>query len=133
MSFAAFHHSDLAKLLMRFAVGGLMLFHGVHKLVAGVGGIEMMLMKAGLPAFMAYGVYVGEVIAPLMLLIGWRVEMAAVIIVVNMLFAIFLAHWGDIFSLSQHGAWAIELQMFYVLSALNIFFQGAGKYIFHRW
>ncbi len=29
-------HEDFGKLLLRLAVGGLMLFHGVHKLFAGL-------------------------------------------------------------------------------------------------
>ncbi len=30
-------HDDFGKLLLRLAVGGLMLFHGLHKLFDGVG------------------------------------------------------------------------------------------------
>ena len=46
---------------------------------------------------------------------------------VNMLFAIVLAHTGDFFSLSEHGGWMIELQMFYLLSALAVMFLGSGR------
>ncbi len=35
---------DLGKLLLRLAVGGLMLFHGLHKLFGGVGFISGMLV-----------------------------------------------------------------------------------------
>jgi len=37
-------HDDAGKLLLRLAVGGLMLFHGLHKLLDGVGGISGMLV-----------------------------------------------------------------------------------------
>ncbi|STV76033.1 DoxX family protein [Klebsiella michiganensis] len=37
-------HDDFGKLLLRLAVGGLMLFHGLHKLFDGVGGISNMLV-----------------------------------------------------------------------------------------
>ncbi|MBZ4261499.1 hypothetical protein LAN14_23425, partial [Mycobacterium tuberculosis] len=36
-------HDDAGKLLLRLAVGGLMLFHGIHKLIDGVDGISGML------------------------------------------------------------------------------------------
>lgn len=57
-------HEDAGKLLLRLAVGGLMLFHGLHKLIDGVDGISGMLVAKGLPGFIAYGVLVGEVVAP---------------------------------------------------------------------
>ncbi len=59
-------HDDAGKLLLRLAVGGLMLFHGIHKLIDGVDGISGMLAAQGLPGFIAYGVLVGEVVAPLL-------------------------------------------------------------------
>ena len=52
-------NDDLAKLLMRLAVGGLMLFHGVHKVANGIGGIEGMLSGKGLPEELAWGVHLG--------------------------------------------------------------------------
>ncbi|HIE8860294.1 TPA: DoxX family membrane protein [Klebsiella quasipneumoniae subsp. similipneumoniae] len=52
-------HEDAGKLLLRLAVGGLMLFHGLHKLLDGVDGISGMLAAKGLPGFIAYGVLVG--------------------------------------------------------------------------
>ena len=118
---------DLAKFILRFTVGFLMLFHGVAKL-GGIGFIEGIFTSMGLPSFLAYGVYVGEIIAPLMLIVGYRVRVASVLIMGTMLFIIFVTHSEDIFALTKHGAWAIELQMFYLLGALAIFFQGSGKY-----
>ena len=46
-------HDDFGKLLLRLAVGGLMLFHGLHKLFDGVGGISNMLVAKGGPGFSA--------------------------------------------------------------------------------
>lgn len=40
-------HEDAGKLLLRLAVGGLMLFHGLHKLLDGVDGISGMLAARG--------------------------------------------------------------------------------------
>jgi len=119
---------ESAKVLLRFTVGFLMLFHGIDKVSNGIIGMEGMLVNAGIPAFVAYGVYVGEILAPLMLIVGFRVRIAAALIVVTMLFAIGLTSADDIFTLTKHGAWAIELKMFYILTSIVIFLQGAGRY-----
>ena len=121
-------YDDSAKLVLRLAVGFLMLFHGISKLTNGVSGLEGMMQSNGLPSFFAYGVYLGEVLAPLMLIFGIRVRLAAILIIVTMLTAIGMAHADDIFAVKKQGAWAIELQMFYVLASLSILLQGAGRY-----
>ena len=127
-----FHNDALGKLLLRLTVAVLMLFHGIAKIIHP-GSLEFIgssLSGIGLPAALAYGVYVGEVGAPLMLISGVHARMGGQIIVVNMLFAIFLAHTGDMFSLTQHGGWAIELQVFYLLGGLAIMLLGSGKFAF---
>ncbi len=122
------NNDDTAKFILRFTVGFLMLFHGISKLSHGVSHLEGMFTNAGLPAFIAYGAYLGEVLAPLMLIIGFRVKIASLLIIGTMIGAIGLAHLSDIFTLTQQGAWAIELPMFYILASLTVFLQGAGKY-----
>jgi len=95
-----------------------------------------MLTAKGLPGFLAYGVYIGEIIVPLLLIIGFRTRIAALIFAFNMLVAMLLAHAGDIFTLSKHGGWAVELIALFLFGALALFFTGAGKYAFsttHKW
>ncbi len=121
-------NEDIGKLVLRFAVGFLMLFHGIDKVINGIGGLDGMFSSMGLPAFFAYAVYVGEFIAPLMLIIGYQVKIASILIAGTMVVAILMAHLGDIFALNEHGAWAIELQMFYILASMAILFLGSGKY-----
>jgi putative oxidoreductase len=121
---------DAGKLLLRLVVGGLMLLHGIAKLTNGVDGIEGMLEKHGLPAVLAYGAYVGEVVAPLFVMIGLFTRPAALAMAVNMLFAIGLAHANDIFKLGPQGGWALELQGFYLFGALAIALLGAGRLSF---
>lgn len=123
---------DIGILIMRLSVGLLMLFHGVAKIMhpGSLDFISNMLSNNGLPAILAYGVYVGEVLAPLLVVAGFRARIAAIIIVINMLFAILLAHSDDMFSLTRQGGWMVELQMFYLLGALAIVFTGSGRYAF---
>ena len=128
--FSQFHNDAMGKLLLRLTVVVLMLFHGIAKIIHP-GSLEFIgssLSGIGLPAAFAYGVYIGEVVAPLMIISGFHARIGGLIIVVNMLFAIFLAHTGDMFSLTQHGGWAIELQVFYLLGGLAIMLLGSGKF-----
>ncbi|AJD47219.1 DoxX subfamily protein [Isoalcanivorax pacificus W11-5] len=124
------HHPDLGKLILRLTLGILMLFHGVAKMTSGVAGIKGMLAGIGLPEFFAYGVFIGEVIAPLMLIIGYYSRVGAALIVGNMLVAIVLVHMNELFALSGTGGWALELQGFFLFTAVALIFTGPGKYVF---
>lgn len=126
-------NADLGKLVIRVTLGILMLFHGAGKLIGGVGGIQGMLASAGLPEFLAFGVFLGEVVAPLLVIVGWQMRVGAALIIINMLFAIGLAHPHEIFALNDHGAWAIELQAFFLFNAVALLFLGPGKYSFYKW
>jgi putative oxidoreductase len=98
-----------------------MLLHGVSKLGTGVGGIQGMLANAGLPGVLAYGVYVGEVLAPLMVILGIYPRPAALAMAVNMLFAVGLAHASQIAQLNpKTGGYALELQALFFFGALAI-------------
>lgn len=119
---------DFGKLILRLALGILILLHGIAKLKGGVGGISGMLAGSGLPGFLAYGVYVGEVVAPLLLILGLYARLGALIMFVNMLFAIGLAHMNQLDELNRTGGWALELQGMFLFTALAIVFLGAGRY-----
>jgi putative oxidoreductase len=86
------------------------------------------LSNIGLPSVIAYGVYVGEVIAPLMIITGFHARIGGLLVAVNMIFAVVLAHSGDILSLTKHGGWALELQAFYLLGGLSIALLGSGQF-----
>jgi putative oxidoreductase len=122
-----FHQEDLAKLLLRISVGVLILFHGVHKMIHGLGGVESLLLHAELPTFLAYGVYIGELIAPIFILLGLYARVASLVLALNMFMAIYLVY-GFSFSLSKYGALGMESPLLFLVMALLIFLLGAGKY-----
>jgi putative oxidoreductase len=107
-------------LLLRFTVAGLMLFHGVSKLLGGIGPIEGLLASRGYPGWLAFGVFIGEVIAPIFVILGIQVRVAALIMVVNMVVAIALAHPKQLFSMGPQGGYALELQAFFLLTSLAV-------------
>ncbi len=119
---------DIAKLLLRITIGGLMLFHGIDKALHGVSFIEGMLNAHDLPAVVTYGVYIGEIIAPLMLILGILTTLGALIVIVNMVMAILLVYSDALLSVTKHGAWSIEVPMLYLMGSLVIILLGAGRF-----
>jgi len=119
---------DLARLILRLTLGILILMHGWAKVKSGVGGIEAMLALKGLPGFIAWGAYIGEVLAPLLLIAGIWSRMAAAVIALNMLVAVFLAHMGHLAQLTATGGWRLELQAMFFVAAVAIMMLGAGRY-----
>jgi len=119
---------DLGKLLLRLSVGGLMLFHGLHKLFDGVGPIKGMLASHGLPEFIAYGVLVGEVVAPCLVILGVLTRPAALVLAFTMVVAWLLVGTGKTLMLDKTGAWAIESLVYFFFGALAVAFSGAGRY-----
>lgn len=119
---------DLGKFILRLAVGGLMLFHGVAKLQDGIGFVHGMVDQAGLPSFLAYGVYVAEVLVPVLLIAGVLVRASALVIMADMLGAVLMARRDAILQLGPGGgSWAIEVEAFFFLGALAIACLGAGR------
>jgi putative oxidoreductase len=113
-------------------LGILMLFHGYAKIFKGVSGIEASLLSAGLPAWFAYGVYVGELLAPVLVILGFYARIGGLLIFTNMLFAIALSHSSQLFSLGRSGGWALELQGFFLFTGLVIALIGTGRYGINR-
>lgn len=120
--------SDIGKLILRLNVGGMMIFHGIFKAVYGIDGVRNMVESMGIPGFVVYGVYIGEILVPLMLIIGFQVRIASVVLIINMLVAIFAVTGGNIFALSATGGWIIEPQAWYIFGALSIIFLGSGRF-----
>ncbi|NHC11814.1 DoxX family protein [Stutzerimonas degradans] len=119
---------DTGKLILRLALGVLMLLHGMSKLVNGVDGIVGMVTGLGLPAAIAYGVYLGEVIGPLLVIVGLYTRVGALLIAGNMLFALLLAHRAELFTLAPTGGWALELQAMFLFGAVAVLLLGAGRF-----
>lgn len=121
-------HDDLGKLVLRLALGLLVLLHGIAKLVGGIGFVSGALHKLGLPGAIGYLVYVGEVIAPLLIVFGLWTRLAALVLAGNMVVAVLLVHTSQLFALSDTGGWELELQGMFFFAALALVLLGAGRY-----
>ncbi len=126
-------NESTGKLILRVTLGVLILLHGISKLMHGIDWLDGMLADAGLPVFFKYGVYVGEVLAPLAVIAGFYARVGAWIIAVNMLFALGLAHGGELFAIDpQSGALAIEKQYMFLFGAIALALIGPGRYAFNQ-
>lgn len=125
-------HPELGRLLLRLVLATLMLFHGIFKLQYGVDWIQPMLSQHHLPAVFAYGAYIGEVVAPIFILIGVFTRLAGLIYAVNMVFAVLLVAGSQFYKLTNVGAWALETEALYFFGGITIMLLGAGKYSFSR-
>lgn len=119
---------DIAKLLLRITLGVLILFHGLAKLNGGMGGIVHMVEAHGLPGALGYGVLLGEVIGPLLLIAGFHARVGAVLVFVNMVVALLLVHMRQLGAFNDNGGWALELQAMYLVSALALALLGPGRF-----
>lgn len=122
---------DFGKLVARLTVGVLLLFHGVHKVLSGVDAIKHMVAAQGLPDWLAYGVYLGEVVAPVLLIVGLLSRVGGLLIVINMIAAVALAvlnKEAGLLGLNPMGGYVLETEAFFLFSGFAVIFLGAGRF-----
>jgi putative oxidoreductase len=122
--------ADLGKFMLRVFLAVLLLFHGISKVLHGIDHISGLIVKAGLPPAVAYLVYTGEVVAPILVLLGLWTRPAAFVIAINMIVAVWLVHMPQFFALTKTGGWALELEGLYFVCALAVALLGAGRFSF---
>jgi putative oxidoreductase len=121
-------HDDAAKLILRLVLGILILLHGISKMTHGVGGIAGMVQAHGWPSFLTYFVYIGEVVAPILVITGIFTRLGGLLIAINMFVAFLLVHSSQLFMLNGQGGWQLELQGMYLFTALAVALMGAGRF-----
>lgn len=119
--------NDVGKLILRLTLGILILLHGIAKVRHGITPIEGMVTGMGMPAFFAYGVYAGEVLGPLLLIVGFYARIGAALIAVNMIVAFALVHTSQLASLNGQGGWELELQGMFFFTAVALVLLGPGR------
>lgn len=113
--------TDLALLLLRVGFGGFMLTHGIPKMgmlshpsdfsdPIGVGTTASLILAL-----------IGEVVAPIMLIAGYKTKWAAVPAAITMFVAAFIVHANDELSVKEHS-------LLFFIAFVVLFLTGAGKY-----
>lgn len=120
------------KLVLRLSVGILMLFHGVAKIlnpgsIDYIGGLITGINPA-LPMELAYGVYLGEVAAPILVILGLFTRFGGAVMAINMVVAIIIAHSAQLMTMTENGGYGLELQALFLFGSIAIAFLGGGRY-----
>ena len=107
----------------------LLLFHGTAKVMGGVpASIMAKVVEHGWPAWITYGVYIGEVLAPALIILGVLTRVGGLIIALNMVIAVYLAHLPQLAELASAGGWRLALQGMYFSGGLCVALLGAGRF-----
>lgn len=109
-------------LLLRvgFSVG--LMTHGYGKFMKVIKGNFEFGDPIGIgPTFSLILASIGEFIAPILILIGWKTRIASLFPIITMLVAFAIAHDGDPFSTK-------EKSFVYLIAFLTLYFTGPGKY-----
>lgn len=121
-------NKNLGIFILRLAIPFTMLIYGIDKIIEGTGFIGSLLEQYGLPKMMANGVYIGEIVAPLMLMIGFRTRLAGLIFSFNCFMAIAMAQTQNIFKLNEFGGWSLDLLFIYLTAGIVFYLSGGGQY-----
>jgi putative oxidoreductase len=119
---------DIGIILLRISIASTMFIYGISKLIHGIGFIANLLTQYGLPSFLGYGVYVGEIIAPILIIIGYRTKLAGLIFATNCFVATLLVQLPNLLKLNDFGGWEMGPLFIYTLFGIALFFTGGGKY-----
>jgi putative oxidoreductase len=119
---------NIAIFILRLAVPFTMLIYGINKLIQGTGFIGSLLEQYGLPKFLANGIFLGEIVAPIMLMLGIRTRLAGLVFAFNCFMAIVLAQTQNFFKFNAFGGWALDLLVIYLMTGIAFYFSGAGTY-----
>jgi len=118
---------QFGKLVLRLGLGGLLLFHGVHKLLTGLDPVRAMLASYNLPDALSYGVYFGELVGPALIIVGLFTRVGAFLIALEMVGLVLLGGIPQVLALGPDGGYALEVEALYFTAALAVMLLGAGR------
>jgi len=114
--------------LFRVGIPALMLLHGTHKLEKLMAGGEIKFLD-----FMGLGAetslllaVIGELVAPLFLIVGFKSRWAAIPAIITMFVAAFVAHSGEPLDEREHS-------LLYMIAFIAIAMIGSGTYSVDAW
>jgi len=119
---------DIGKLIIRLVLGAMVFLHGLNKLMTGATGIVALVTEIGWPSWIAYGVFIGEAIAPALIIIGVFTRFGGFAIAVDIVVAVYLRHTSQLLQMTDSGGWRLELQAMFLATAVAVMFLGAGRF-----
>ena len=120
------YNPDLGRLILRLALAAVLLYHGIPKLM-DVDATVVAFQGMGLPepAFIVAIVLLAEVGGGLLILLGVAVDIAGLLVIIDMLGAIYFVHWAHGFDFTK-GGWEHPFTL--IAMALALALAGPGDY-----
>lgn len=120
--------NDIGLLIIRITFSTLLLFHGWHKVLHGLeSSITRLEDFTFLPGVFAYFIYIAEILAPLLIILGLYTRLAALSIFATMTIVIYIVTAPGV-TISSFGVPSFETQAFYWLFSAALVCTGAGRY-----
>ena len=114
-------NSDLGLLILRVGLSGLMLTHGIPKLMQLLEGNMEFGDPIGLgPAISLILTVIGEALCPVLIIFGIRTRLAAIPVIITMAVAAFIVHGADPVATK-------EKALLYLIGFVAIALMGAGR------
>ncbi|TYA57331.1 DoxX family protein [Formosa maritima] len=114
--------TDLALAILRISISGMMLAHGIPKIERlFTSPIEFGDPIGVGPTLSLILTLIGEVVAPIFIIIGFKTKIAAIPVAITMFVAAFIVHMQDDFGTK-------EKALLYLVGFVVIFLAGPGKY-----
>lgn len=115
------NYPDLALLLLRLSFGAFMLTHGIPK-IGMLSDPSTFGDPIGLgPTVSLVLAIIGEVVAPILVMIGFKTKWSAIPVIITMGVAAFIVHAKDDLGTKEHA-------LLFFFAFFVIFLAGAGKY-----
>jgi putative oxidoreductase len=117
---------DLALLVLRLALAAVLLYHGIPKVMnfqATVAAFAT--MDVPVPTLSAVFAILAEVIGGILILLGIAVDIAGVLVIIDMIGAIATVHWANGFDFTK-GGW--EHPFTIIAIALALVLAGPGRH-----
>ncbi len=83
----------LALLVLRLALGAIMIAHGYHKVFGGLSRHAGFVASLGIPGWLGYVSALTEFIGGMLLMAGLFTRIAAIAVCINLVVAVFKVHW----------------------------------------
>lgn len=118
----------IAPLMIRAILASTFLIHGSQKLMGGIAGLEKFaswLAPMGIPTWLAYAAVFGEFFGALSVGLGIATELGALVLAVNMGFAIYLVHWPHGYFNQNNG---FEYPLVLMLLAIALIISGPVRW-----
>ena len=98
------YNPDLGRLILRLGLAAVLLYHGIPKLM-DVDATVVAFQGMGLPepAFIVAMVLLAEVSGGVLILLGVGVDIAGLLVIIDMLGAIYFVHWANGFDFTKVG------------------------------